>query len=278
MSAERRRGAALALGLSLLALLGTVSLGSVLLSIDPLTIRTDRILSPPSLDHPLGTDQLGRDLLSRLLAGGRPSFLAGLVATAMALTLGVGLGTLASRAPIWLDTLLSRGTDLVYAFPALIGAMVLIGLPESHPFMALPQGMRVGLVVGLFSWPMIYRFVRLEVRRQLGSDRHVAALAAGAGPLRALGLHLLPQALAPALVPASFIAGSTILVEAALGFLGLGVRPPEPSWGNLLRDGMAHVDSAWWMVLFPGLAVFLAVLAFQLIGEGLARPRAEGIR
>ncbi len=275
MSASGHRTPALATGLLLLGLLASVSLGSALLSLDPLAIRTDQILSPPSLEHPLGTDQLGRDLLARLLAGGRPSFLAGLVATGVALLLGVGLGTLASRSPVWIDVLLSRGTDLVYAFPALIGAMVLVGLPGEHPLMALPEGVRVGMIVGLFSWPMLFRFVRVEVRRRLGSDGHLAALAAGAGPVRTLVLHLLPDALAPALVPASFIAGGTILLEAALGFLGLGVRPPEPSWGNLLRDGMTHVDSAWWMVLFPGLVVFLAVLAFQLIGEGLGRQRAE---
>ncbi|UCF69099.1 MAG: ABC transporter permease [Acidobacteriota bacterium] len=166
------------------------------------------------------------------------------------------------------DVGLARLADIVNAFPAIVGAVALLGL-AGGPLGGLPPSARVGLVIALFSWPSLFRFMRAEVTRWSRSEIALAARAAGAGRWR-LGLrHLMPLALTPVLVPAAFLAGGAVLVEAGLGFLGLGIRPPEPSWGNLLREGMTYVGSAWWLALFPGLAVFLTVLAFHLLADGL---------
>ncbi|RMG49101.1 MAG: ABC transporter permease [Acidobacteria bacterium] len=234
---------------------------------DPDRIDLARALEPPGPDHPLGTDAQGRDVASRLLHGGRRSLAAGAVATALALAIGAALGTGAGILGPAADTILARAADAVHAFPALVGAIALLGFGGPGGW---PAG-RVGVVIGLFAWPTLFRYVRAEVRRWSGSDLAAAARASGAGPWR-IGLrHLLPHALTPALVPASFLAGGAVLVEAGLGFLGLGIRPPEPSWGNLLRDGMLDGARAWWLALFPGLAVFLTVLGFHLLAEGLRR-------
>ena len=235
---------------------------------DPLAVAPARALEPPSFDHWLGTDPVGRDVLARVLHGGQRSLLAGLVATALACVLGAAFGAFAGSGGRAVDAALARLNDLIYAFPALVGALVLLSVLPGEP-RGPGQAVRVGLVVGAFSWPALFRYVRAEVRRVRHSDLALSARAAGASPWRVALRHLAPMALVPALVPASFLAAGTILVEAGLGFLGIGIRPPEPSWGNLLRDGMLHVERAWWLSLAPGALLFLTVLAFHLIGEGL---------
>ncbi len=263
-----RAGAALLLLLALACLAAPGSL-------DPLAIDTARILEPPGPGHPLGTDGLGRDVLARLLHGGRRSLLAGAVATAVAPLVGGLLGGLAGTLPGWPDRVLSRLAEIVYAFPALVAAMAILGL--ARPGGGTIGGAAIGLLVGLLAWPALFRYVRAEARRLREGDRLAAARAAGAGPLRTLLLHVLPPAILPALVPAAFLAAGAILVEAGLGFLGLGIHPPHPSWGGLLREAMEHVETAWWLVLFPGAALFLVVLGCHLVGEGLrARIGGEG--
>jgi peptide/nickel transport system permease protein len=282
---ERRTGSGarrLWWGTGLLVLL----LGATVLAAwptDPLAVAPPRALEPPSWEHPLGTDPVGRDVLARVLHGGRRSLLAGLVATALACGLGGALGALAGSGGRTADAVLARLNDLVYAFPALVGALVLLSVLPGPP-RGPGQAVRVGLVVGAFSWPVLFRYVRGEVRRVRHSDLALSARASGGSPWRVALRHMAPMALVPALVPASFLAAGTILVEAGLGFLGIGIRPPEPSWGNLLRDGMLHVERAWWLSLAPGALLFLTVLAFHLIGEGLlARmtrppdPRTRGL-
>jgi len=241
---------------------------------DPLAVDITRSLEPPSRRHPLGTDALGRDLLSRMLHGARRSLAAGLLATALALAVALFLGAAAGMAPAGLDEALARVADVVNAFPALVGAVALLG-GAGGLVAGLAEPVQVAVVVGLFTWPALFRYVRAEVRRVASGEVALSALAAGAGPARVAARHLLPLALTPVLVPAAFVAGGTVLAEAGLGFLGLGIRPPEPSWGNLLRDGMAELRSAWWLTAFPGLAVFATVLAFQLLADGLRR-RAGG--
>lgn len=240
----------------------------------PLELDQEQILTPPSTTHWLGTDQVGRDLLSRLLHGGRQSLVTGLTATLIAVLLAALLGAAAGARGGLFDTAFCRMTDIVYAFPVLVGAIAILG-QTSGEGPGLPPSVRVGLVIGIFSWPVLFRFVRSEVRRWARSEFAASARAAGAPSLRLAFLHLLPAAAIPALVPASFIAAGSILAEAGLGFLGLGMQPPEPSWGNLILDGMKTMDTAWWMTLFPGLFVFATVLAFQLLGEGLRRYLAR---
>ncbi len=249
--------------------------GGALIPFGPLQVQQAHILEAPSARHWLGTDQVGRDVLSRALHGGRSSLGAGALATLIAVAIGAGSGALAG-ASRWrpLDTALARGADLALAFPALIGAMVLLSAAEER-LETVPDALAVGVVVGLFSWPALFRFVRAEVRQLADSDLAAAARVVGATPSRTALRHLLPHAFVPALVPASFLAGSTVLAEAGLGLLGLGVDPPYASWGNLLRDGMNNVEYAWWLIAVPGALVFGTVLACYLVGEGLRRHLAR---
>lgn len=276
MSARRPPGP-LVLGLALLAALAGLALGAAAVAplgwFDPLRVDIDRVLAPPSARHWFGTDGLGRDLFARTLHGGAASLGAAAIATGLALALGAVLGALAGVAGRLGDTVLSRAADAFHAFPPLVAALALLGAGAglADP---LPAALRVGLVVGLFYWPGLFRFVRAETRRLARSPLTDAARAAGARGGRVAFRHLLPQALPPLLAPAPFVAGGTVLAEAGLGFLGVGIRPPAPSWGNLLADGLYFVESAWWLSLFPGALLFLAVLGCFLAGEGL-RQRIE---
>lgn len=264
---------ALGVGLALLAALALSALaGPWLAGADPLRVDMRAVLSPPSADHPLGTDGLGRDVLARLVHGARPSLAGGLLATGVAGAIGILAGLAAGMGPRLVDGLLSRAADTVYAVPAVLGSLAVLGL-AGRAADAWPPALRVGLAIGLFAWPPLFRYVRAEVRRWRNGEVALAAVAIGAGPWRVALRHVLPQALPPVLVPLSFLAGGAVLVEAGLGFFGLGVPPPWPSWGNLLLDGMHHVASAWWLTVFPGACVFLTVLACHLVGEGLSgRP------
>jgi len=270
-----------AAGLFLLAALAGLALAAAAASplgwLDPLRVDIDRVLAPPSGAHWFGTDGLGRDVFARTLHGGAASLGAAAIATAIALAVGAALGALAGIAGRLGDTVMSRTADAFHAFPPLVAALALLGA-GAGPLAALPAGPRVGLVVGLFYWPGLFRFVRAETRRLAASPLTDAARAAGARRCRVAFRHLLPQALVPLLAPAPFVAGGTVLAEAGLGFLGVGIRPPAPSWGNLLADGLYFIDSAWWLSLFPGGFLFLAVLGCFLAGEGLRNriaPSAE---
>ncbi len=228
----------------------------------------DAVLSPPSLEHWLGTDGLGRDLAARVLHGARVSLLVGLVSTALALLLGLPLGALAGYFGGAVDRVVSRVVEAVLCFPVLLLALTL--LTASPPALrALPDTVLVALVIGLASWAPMTRYLRGEFLRLRESEMVLLARAAGAGPLRIMARHILPSALAPVLVAAAFAVGSAILLEAALSFLGLGVHPPTPSWGGILTEARFHVDRAWWLAVFPGAALFLAVLGCNLLGEGV---------
>jgi len=241
--------------------------------IDPHGIAPSEVLAAPSGAHWFGTDGLGRDVLARTLVGGGASLAVALVATLVAVGLGALLGALSGIAGRVGDALLCRTADTFHSFPPLVAALALLG--SGGEFLAgLPAGMRVGLVVGLFYWPGLFRFVRTETRRAAASLLADAARAAGVRPARLALRHLLPQAIVPLLAPTPFVAGGAILAEAGLGFLGVGVRPPAPSWGNLLADGMYFITSSWWLSFFPGAFLFLSVLGCFLAGEGLRRRAA----
>jgi peptide/nickel transport system permease protein len=224
-----------------------------------------------SESFPLGTDRFGRDLAARLLAGGRVSLAVAALAVALALAVGVPIGLLAGLAgPRWDRPALAL-IEAAQAFPRLflLVALAAVTRPGLGP---------VVLLLGLTGWMPVARLVRAEVRTLATRDFVVAARAAGVGPLRLALRHLLPNALAPVAIEGSLAAASAIVAEATLSFLGLGLPPPTPSWGGMIADGRDVLASAWWVSVFPGLALAAAALAFNLIGEGLRDrldPRAR---
>jgi peptide/nickel transport system permease protein len=247
---------------------------------DPFAVDLDAVLSPPSREHWLGTDGLGRDLAARLVHGARVSVSVGLLTGAFALLVGVPLGALAGYRGGTADALISRCVEAFLCFPSLLLALALVA--TAPPWIAaLPDGIRIALVLGVTGWTPVARYLRGEFLRLRGSEMVMAARASGAGHLRIAFRHLLPSALAPVLVTAAFAVGAAILLEAALSFLGLGVRPPTATWGGLLTEARVHVERAWWLALFPGTALFASVLACNLVGEGirdLLDPRSRETR
>lgn len=232
--------------------------------------------TPPGAAFWFGTDELGRDVLSRCLYGARVSLAVGLVAVAVSTTFGTLVGAVAGYAGGWVDRALMFVTDLLLALPRLVLLLALLGLAR------LEGGLRVYLVVAVFGatgWMGVARIVRGEVLALKERDFVAAAVALGLSPTRILARHVVPNALAPVVVFASLSLGGTILAEAALSFLGLGVPPPTPTWGVMVADARAHLVSAPWTGVFPGLFVLWAVLSFHLVGDGLRDaldPRLRG--
>jgi peptide/nickel transport system permease protein len=218
---------------------------------------------PPSATHWLGTDQLSRDLLSRLLYGARISLGISLLAVTVAVVVGTAWGAVAGYAGGWVDTLMMHAVNAGLAIPRIL---LLLGI------VALWSGLSMSslvLFLGLTGWFGVSRFVRAEVRATRDRDFAVAARATGASPFRVLVRHVLPHALTPMLVAATLGVGQVIVIEAGLSFLGFGVAPPDVSWGTLIRDGRDVLGSAWWMSVFPGLALATTVLAVNVLHDRL---------
>lgn len=224
-------------------------------------------LAPPSIEHPLGTDGAGRDVLARLLYGARIALGVGGIAVAIELLVGLLLGLAAGTLGGAVDLVISRAIEAVMVLPTLLVVLAVAGTAGSLPVAA------VGLVIGLVSWPAVARLARGEILRirELGYVRSSQAL--GAPAVDTMLRHVLPNALGPVLVAAAFGMAGAILAESTLSFLGFGVRAPTATWGQLLSEAQQHAVSsgAWWLVLFPGAAVFVAVTACNLVGEGLRR-------
>jgi peptide/nickel transport system permease protein len=235
---------------------------------DPNRIDLGAVLEPPGRGHWMGTDPLGRDLAARVLHGARVSLAVGLLAAGFALLVGVPLGALAGYRGGWADALVGRCVEAVLCFPALLLVLALLATAPDW-LRRMPDVTRIALVLGLTGWVPVTRYLRAEFLRLRNSDMVAAVRSMGGGDLRIIARHILPSALAPVLVTAAFAVGAAIALEAALSFLGLGVRPPTATWGGLLSDAREHVSRAWWLALFPGIALFLSVLGCNLLGEGI---------
>jgi peptide/nickel transport system permease protein len=227
---------------------------------DGLTLEGSPI--PPSAEFWLGTDLLGRDLLSRLLYGARTSLAIGVVANGAAVVIGTLLGLIAGYAGGWLGGAVMRFTDLMMAFPALLLAIALAAI-------FAPSLWIVAMVIALVNWVQIARVIYTETRALTAREYIEAARALGAGHARILFVHLLPHLVPTILVWATLGIATTVLLEATLSFLGIGVRPPTPSWGGIIFESQSYFLSAPWLVFFPGVAIMFAALAFNLMGDAL---------
>ena len=228
----------------------------------PTAYDLDQVLSPPSWAHPFGTDEEGRDLLSRLIFGTRISLSVGFVAVAIYTAIGILLGALAGYYGGWVDALISRAIEIMICFPTfflILAVLAFIG----------PSLVNIMIVIGITSWPGIARLVRGEFLRLRRQEFVLAGRIVGAGTGRLIFRHILPNSMAPVFVSATFGIASSILVESSLSFLGFGVQPPTPSWGEILSQSRDFMDIAWWLALFPGIAIFVTITAYNLVGEGL---------
>jgi len=228
----------------------------------PEKIDINNVLVGPNLSHPLGTDDLGRDVLSRMLWGGRISLEVGFVAVSIATLIGIILGSLAGYYGGWLDSVIMRSVDIMLSIPTIFLVLAVIAILE-------PSIINIMIVIGLTSWMEPARLIRAEFISLKEREFVLAARAIGATDDRIMFRHILPNGLSPILVSATMGVGGAILIESALSFLGLGVQPPTPSWGSLLSSGKDNIEIAWWLSAFPGLAILVTVLGYNLLGEGI---------
>ena len=266
------RGMAL-LGGAIVAVMSLAALAAPWLApYDPAGLHLDHILEAPSAQFWLGTDALGRDVFSRLLHGGQVSLWVGFVAVGIALLIGLTLGLAAGYFGGWVDECVMRAVDVMLCFPSFFLILAVIAFLE-------PSLSNIMIVIGLTSWMGIARLVRAETLTLRERDFVAAAQLAGTGTCSVLFRHILPNAMAPVLVSATLGVAGAILVESSLSFLGLGVQPPDASWGNMLMDGKNVLEIAPWLSLYPGLAILVTVLGYNLLGESLRDlldPRLRG--
>ena len=229
---------------------------------DPDEINVKAILIEPTWQHWMGTDGLGRDVLSRMLFGGRISLLVGLVAVGISTVIGIILGAIAGYYRGWVDTVIMRLVDVMLSIPSFFLILAVIAF-------LTPSIINVMIVIGLTSWMGVTRLVRAEFLSLSGREFVQASRALGAKDTRLIFTHLLPNSLTPIIVSSVLGVAGAVLMESGLSFLGLGVQAPQASWGNILTDGKDYIQFAWWLSLFPGLAILITVLGYNLLGEGL---------
>jgi len=250
-------------GLMMVILFFLVSFFAPLLApYDPGEINVKEVLMPPNMLHFMGTDQLGRDILSRVIWGSRISLKVGFVAIGISTLIGTLLGSIAGYYRGWVDSIIMRLVDVMLCFPVFFLILAVIALLE-------PSIWNIMVVIGVTGWMGVARLVRAEFLSLREREFVLAAKAIGSSDVRVIFLHILPNALAPVLVSATLGVSGAILTESALSFLGIGVQPPIPSWGNILSAGKDNIEIAWWLSLYPGLAILATVLAYNLLGEGL---------
>jgi len=229
---------------------------------DPNYINVKAILLEPSMQHWMGTDGLGRDVLSRMLHGGRISLLVGLVAVGISTAIGILLGAVAGFYRGWIDTFIMRLVDVMLSIPSFFLILAVIAF-------LTPSIINIMIVIGLTSWMGVTRLVRAEFLSLSEREFVTASRTLGAKNVRLIFTHLLPNSLTPIIVSAVLGVAGAVLMESGLSFLGLGVQAPQASWGNILTDGKEYIQFAWWLSLFPGLAILITVLGYNLLGEGL---------
>jgi peptide/nickel transport system permease protein len=258
-----RRSKLATIAVAYVVLITIIAVAAPLLSTgSPDAIVLNARLQPPSGQHPFGTDNLGRDVLTRMIHGSRVSLIVGYSATALSLIIGSLLGALAGYYGGLADWIVSRLIEVVLCFPFLFLVLGIVALFRPSIYTIL-------IALALTSWTTEARFVRAEFLRIRELEYALAARASGAGDSRIIFRHFLPNALAPVIVSASFGVASAILTESALSFLGFGVAFPTASWGSILAIAKDYIEFAWWLVVFPGIAIFLTVAAFNLIGDRL---------
>lgn len=254
-----------------LALVGFMIIASILLlaltapfiaPYDPDAIDVKAILLSPSSMHLMGTDGLGRDVFSRMLYGARISLMVGFVAVGIATAIGIVLGAIAGFYRGWVDTFIMRIVDVMLSIPTFFLILAVIAF-------LTPSIWNIMIVIGLTSWMGVTRLVRAEFLSLRNREFVLAAQTLGAKDARLIFTHLLPNSLTPIIVSSILGIASAVLVESGLSFLGLGVQAPQSSWGNILTDGKEYIQFAWWLSLFPGLAILITVLGYNLLGDGL---------
>ena len=257
------RNGMLALGLGIVLFMSLAALGAPWLApYPPDAEHLDHVLEAPSAEFWLGTDRLGRDILSRLLYGGRVSLWVGFVAVGISVSIGTTLGLISGYFRRWVDELVMRLVDIMLCFPSFFLILAVIAFLE-------PSLTNIMIVIGLTSWMGVCRLVRAETLSLREREFVDAARLAGTSTPSILLRHILPNALAPVLITATLGIAGAILVESSLSFLGLGVQPPMPSWGNMLMEGKATIETAPWLSVYPGLAILITVLGYNLVGESL---------
>ena len=250
-------------GLMIIAIISFMAIFAPLITpFDPDAINVKSILLSPSSAHWMGTDGLGRDVYSRMLFGARISLLVGIVAVGIATVIGIVLGAISGFYRGWVDTVIMRLVDVMLSIPTFFLILAVIAF-------LTPSIWNIMIVIGLTSWMGVTRLVRAEFLSLRNREFVLASQTLGATDRRLIFKQLLPNSLTPIIVSSVLGIASAVLVESGLSFLGLGVQAPQASWGNILTDGKEYIEFAWWLSLFPGLAILITVMGYNLLGEGL---------
>jgi peptide/nickel transport system permease protein len=258
----KRNKPAVAGGVVVVVLFVIAVLAPFISPFNPNDIDRKHILEPPGARHPLGTDDLGRDVLSRMVHGSRISLAVGFIAVGIATIIGMLLGAVSGYYGGWTDRAMMRFIDIMLSIPTFFLVLAVIAFVG-------PSIWNIMIVIGFTSWMGVARLVRAEFLSLKEREFVLAAKALGASDMRIISRHIMVNSMAPVFVSAILGVASAILVESALSFLGIGVQPPTPSWGNMLTSGKDNIEIAWWLSLFPGIAILITVLSYNLFGEGL---------
>ena len=252
----------------IVAVLFAALFANVLTPHSPFEQYRDYILNPPAWQDggiwrfPLGTDEVGRDVLTRLIFGGRMSLFVGMIVVSLSLLIGTLVGLVSGYVGGLTDTLIMRGVDIIMALPSLLLALAIVTILG-------PGLINAAIAIAITYLPHYIRITRASVIAEKSKDYVIASQVSGAGPLRLIFITILPNCMAPLIVQASLGFSNAILDAAALGFIGLGAQPPSPEWGSMLANALEFIQRAWWVVTFPGLMILLTVLALNLMGDGL---------
>ncbi len=270
----RRQPLSIFSGILVTILILTAIFGPLLAPYDPNAIDMANRFAPPSLEHPFGTDDFGRDIFSRVMVGARVSLMVGIIAVGLSASVGSFLGVLAGYTGRFTDEVIMRVMDILFAFPAILLAIAIMA--------ALGRGVGNAMIaIGIVYIPIFARIARASVLSVREEEFVDAARATGSSDSRIMYRHIFPNVLSPIIVEITLSLSFAILAEAALSFFGLGTQPPDPSWGRMLSEGRAYFQQSVWLAIFPGLAIMLTVLGFNLLGDGLRDaldPRLKNVR